>query len=116
MTYRPNGRRWSQRQIVAGIVLVILVATLLPSRTDVRRPFAFCLTCDFRWLADAVFNVALFLPFGLAAGWRAKSPWKVALAGALLSTAIELLQIVRIHGHAPDMRPLAGPASPSSFS
>jgi hypothetical protein len=103
LTYRPTGWRPSQRQIVAAIVVVILGATLLPSRTDVRRPFAFCLMCDFRWLADAVLNVALFLPLGLVAGWRAKSPWKVALAGALFSTAIELLQIA-VPGRDPELR------------
>ena len=110
MTYRPNRRRWSQRQIVAGIVLVILIATLLPSRTDVRHAFAFCLTCDFRWLADAVLNVALFLPLGLAAGWHAKSPWKVALAGTLLSTAIELLQI-SVPGRDPELRDILSNAA-----
>jgi len=110
LTDRPNGWRPSQRQIVAGIVLVILIATLLPSRTDVRRPFAFCLTCDFRWLADALLNVALFLPLGLAAGWRAKSPWKVALAGTVLSTAIELLQI-GVPGRDPELRDILSNAA-----
>lgn len=85
------------------MVLAIVVGTLLPSRSGSLRPFSFCLTCDFRWLADLVANVGLFVPFGLAAGWRAKSPWRVVLAGALLSTTVELLQMV-IPGRDPSLR------------
>jgi len=92
-----------QRGIVGTIVLAILVATLVPSRSGELRPFSYCFACDFRWLADAVLNVALFLPFGFAAAWHAKSFWKVVLAGALLSTAIELLQLV-VPGRDPELR------------
>ena len=92
-----------QRIIVGTVVLAILAATLVPAGTGLLRPFSFCLTCDFRWLADAVLNVGLFLPFGTAAAWHAKSFWKVAVAGALLSTAIELLQLV-VPGRDPELR------------
>jgi len=84
-------------------VLAIVVGTLLPSRSQPLRSFSFCLTCDFRWLADGVANVGLFLPFGLAAGWRARSSWRVVLAGGLLSTTIELLQMA-IPGRDPSLR------------
>jgi hypothetical protein len=103
LTYGTNRLRQNQRLIVGTIVVAILAATLLPSRTEQLRPFSFCLTCDFRWLADAVLNVGLFLPFGLAAGSRAKTSWKVALVGALLSTTIELLQMV-VPGRDPELR------------
>jgi hypothetical protein len=84
-------------------VLAILAATLVPAKSGELRPFSYCFACDFRWLADAVLNVALFLPFGFAAAWHAKSFWKVVLAGALLSTAIELLQLF-VPGRDPELR------------
>jgi hypothetical protein len=103
LTHGTSRSGFKQRLIVGMIVLAILAATLVATRTSLLRPFSFCLACDFRWLADAVLNVALFLPFGVAAAWRAKSFWKVAVAGALLSTAIELLQMV-VPGRDPELR------------
>jgi VanZ like protein len=50
-----------------------------------------------------VLNVGLFLPFGAAAGWRGKWPWRVVLFGALLSTTIELVQTV-VPGRDPELR------------
>ena len=105
-TKRPRSK---QRLIVGGIVLAIAVGTLWPSRHGLLRPFSFCLTCDFRWLADAVLNVGLFVPFGIAAGWRARSLWRVVLAGALFSTTIELLQI-GIPGRDPALRDIVSNA------
>lgn len=103
MTHGTNRLGSKHRVIVGTIVLAILAATLVPSRTGVLRPFSFCLACDFRWLADGVLNVGLFLPLGLALGWRARSFWKVVAAGALLSTAIELFQLV-VPGRDPELR------------
>jgi hypothetical protein len=99
-TKRPGSK---QQLIVGGIALAIAIGTLFPSRNGLLRPFSFCFACDFRWLADAVLNVGLFVPFGIAAGWRAKSLWRVVLAGALFSTIIELLQMV-IPGRDPELR------------
>jgi hypothetical protein len=103
LTHGTNRLRAKQRVIVGTVVLAILAATLVPTRAGQLRPFSFCLACDFRWLADAVLNLGLFLPFGMAAAWHAKSFWKVAVAGALLSTAIELLQLV-VPGRDPELR------------
>jgi len=103
LTYDTTRQRGRHRAIVGAIVLAILAATLVPSRSGILRPFSPCLTCDFRWLADGVLNVALFVPLGLAAGWRATSFWRVAVAGALLSTAIEVLQMM-VPGRDPSLR------------
>ena len=69
------------------------MATLTPDASFLTaRPTRWCLTCSPTWLADAISNVALFLPLGLslrAAGIRTR--YAVAL-GMLMSLAIELLQ------------------------
>lgn len=84
-------------------MLAILAATLVPAKSGELRPFSYCLACDFRWLADAVLNIALFLPLGFAAAWGGRSFWKVSLAGALFSTLIELMQMV-VPGRDPALR------------
>lgn len=110
LNYATKNPRQAQTLVVGSIVFVILAVTLLPSGSEPRRPFSFCLTCDFRWLTDTVLNVALFVPLGFAAGWRAKSPWKVAIAGALFSTAIELLQMA-VPGRDPALRDILSNAA-----
>jgi hypothetical protein len=98
------GRHGSRQATIVGtIVLAILAATLIPSRNGPLRPFSSCFVCDFRWLADGVLNVGLFLPLGMAIGWRGKSFWRATLAGAALSAAVELLQ-TRIPGRDPELR------------
>jgi hypothetical protein len=97
-------RDGSRRAAIVGtIVLAILALTVTPSRNGPLRPFSSCFLCDFRWLADGVLNVGLFLPLGMAIGWRGKSFWRATLAGAALSTAVELLQ-TRIPGRDPELR------------
>jgi hypothetical protein len=89
--------------IVGAIALAILAVTLLPYRNGALSPFSFCFTCDFRWLADAVLNIGLFLPLGMALARRGRSWWIATLAGAVFSTAIELLQMV-VPGRDPSLR------------
>jgi len=84
-------------------VLAILAATVLPSRNGPVRPFSSCFACDFRWLADGVLNVGLFLPLGMAIGWGGKSFWKATLTGAFLSMVVELVQ-TRLPGRDPELR------------
>ena len=103
MTQGTSRLRAKQRVIVGTVVLAIIAATLVPSRNGPLRPFSFCLICDFRWLADGVLNVGLFMPLGLAVGWHGRAFWKATLAGALLSTAIELMQMV-VPGRDPSIR------------
>jgi hypothetical protein len=103
LIYGAGRHRSRQATIVGTIVLAILAATLIPSRNGPLRPFSSCFVCDFRWLADGVLNVGLFLPLGMAITWRGKSFWRATLAGAVLSTAVELLQTL-IPGRDPELR------------
>ena len=52
-------------------MVVIITATLLPFNPIVSSqiPPQWCLKCGGLWLTDAVSNVLLFVPFGLAAAW-----------------------------------------------
>jgi hypothetical protein len=75
-----------------GVVAVILAATLWPDRAAVARLPIACLYCSQRASADAIANVILFLPLGLALAWARptlRSAWRVGLA---LSLGIEFLQ------------------------
>ncbi len=82
----------SQKIVAAAILLVILVITLSPSGTGPPSQFSFELGAGPRWLADGILNLCLFVPFGLALGWNARSPAKAVFWGLLLSTLVELAQ------------------------
>jgi len=83
----------SQKIAVTAILLVILAITLSPSGTGPPLQFSFELGAGHRWLADGILNLCLFVPFGLALGWNARSPAKAVLCGLLLSTTVELAQM-----------------------
>lgn len=75
-----------------AMVVVILIATVTPSRIGPEQPFSSCVLCGFDALADAVRNVILFVPLGLALGLATgeiKRPFVFALA---FSACIELSQ------------------------
>lgn len=91
-----------RRVVVAAITVVILAVTLTPPGGGVRQEFSFCVACGRRWLSDGLLNIALFVPLGIAAGWNARSFWRVALASALLSTLIELIQLA-VPGRDPEL-------------
>lgn len=87
-----------RRHHFAGLLLLaaialILLATLRPV-VGVQEGFLFaCVICGSRGLADAVLNVALFLPLGAALalyGWRLS---RACLAALLLTAAIEFAQL-----------------------
>ena len=88
MLNRPRFRRLA----AAAAVLLILGLTLLPSGDGAPPPFAFHLDFEHRWLSAAILNVWLFIPLGLALGWKSRSPVFAIAGGLLLSTAIELTQ------------------------
>lgn len=103
---RPPGCRWKPGRLasrpfmrsrtlpialLALAVLAVLVATLSPGVADTAPPG--CPLCVDNLVADALTNVILFLPVGIAAkllGWR----WRhLLIAGACLSAGIEFLQV-----------------------
>lgn len=62
------------------------------------QPFSTCILCGEHGGSDAVGNVILFLPFGLALGALTRRLWATALTGLLFSAAIEVTQTLAIHG------------------
>jgi VanZ family protein len=82
-----------QEIAVAAILVVILVITLKPAGNGPLLQFSFELGVGRRWLADGILNLCLFVPFGLALGWNARSPAKAIFCGLLLSTTVELAQM-----------------------
>jgi VanZ like family len=96
MTVRPPPN-WVP---VAIALALIALATLLPTAGPgaVRGPWLWCVPCGDYGMADAVANVALFVPLGWALA-RAGVPPAAGIALALLTTiAIESLQYAFIPG------------------
>ncbi|MBC7788377.1 MAG: VanZ family protein [Anaerolineae bacterium] len=84
----------TRREIaVAAILLVILVITLTPAANGPPLQFSFELGVGRHWLADAILNLCMFVPLGLALAWNSRSPAKAVFCGLLLSTTVELAQM-----------------------
>ena len=83
----------SRRRIVVALLVAVAAATLV-STGGTTRPFNVCITCGFRWLADWIANVAMFVPLGCAMNWKRRHIARTALFTAGFSTAIEFLQTV----------------------
>ena len=80
------------RAAVAVSLLAILVATLTPIG-GAPQPISLCLLCGDRGVADALRNVILFVPFGMAASRCGLRDARVMATAALLSLAVESAQI-----------------------
>jgi hypothetical protein len=98
-TLSPPGRR--PRVAPAAIALavaLVAVSTLVPAAGSATAHPWWCVGCGDTSVADAVRNVALFVPLGAAlraAGGR----WaRAAAAAAACSVAVELLQAAGIPG------------------
>ncbi len=78
--------------LLALALLAIGFLTLVPTGNGTRTTF--CVICGPHAGADAVFNVALFLPIGAGLALMG-TPWRIALAiGVGVSFVVELLQVV----------------------
>ena len=75
-------------------VLAILLVTLIPSGSGPPLPFSYDLGVGRRWLADGILNLFLFVPLGLTVGWNSRSTWIAVICGLILSTAIEMAQML----------------------
>lgn len=100
MSSEPRrGRSW----ILPGLAcLVISILTLTPSGSEGGSGFSGCLICGDRGAADAILNVGLFIPLGVAllfGGWTATATLVFAL---IFTGSIELLQ-TRIPGRYPGL-------------
>ena len=73
------------------VLLLILAGTLTPTSDQVSDPGA-CIVCSDRGSADAILNVVLFIPFGIAIAMLVQ-PVRAFVIGSLLSFAIEVAQL-----------------------
>jgi VanZ family protein len=86
--------RVAGRVLALASLLAVALATLTPSGEPLDQWTFWCLLCGDKGIADTLSNVLLLAPFGAALallGWRAR---RACLAGALVSAAIELAQLV----------------------
>ncbi|HET8654385.1 MAG TPA: VanZ family protein [Longimicrobiaceae bacterium] len=88
---------------LAASTLVILVATLTPTRPMPGPPLEGCWVCGAKGLADVIANVLLFTPLGAALFLRTRRVGWSLLFGALLSAGVELTQY-----HVPGRDPSLG--------
>ena len=93
MTDKGQLARWGLRAIVG----VILVATLAPAGATATSPFG-CVLCGEFGLADAIKNVILFMPLGIALTLHGMPNGRAIMIGVLLSAGIEALQVSVIPG------------------
>jgi len=84
---------WRHAALVASL-LVIAALTLYPSSESKLPPLLTCLFCGARGVADFIRNILLFVPFGLSLGLLGSRPRRIFLTGFVLSTAIEVAQLL----------------------
>lgn len=82
------------RGLLALVAAVILGATLLPVSGADPTPLSNCLICGGRGVADAILNVLLFFPLGVAITLLGVSWPYAALASFLFSSVIEVMQVL----------------------
>ena len=75
-------------------VAAVLAATLYPSDQEGADGWDGCVLCGERGLADALLNVALFAPLGVALARLRVPAWAAAGIAALLSAGVEAAQLV----------------------
>ena len=86
---------------IVGAMLFILGATLIPMDAGSETDFIACIVCGSRGTADALVNVILFAPLGLALALTGRTGIRWIGYAALLSATIEFAQLV-IPGRDPE--------------
>ncbi len=95
--------RWVRAAAVAVSAAAILAATTFPTSDLEPGSARFCLLCGDRGLADALLNIALFMPLGAALA-LARAPKRLALLTSLaFSALIETAQLFVISGRDPSV-------------
>ena len=77
----------------AIMAALILIATLTPSPGTPTTPNIWCIACDELGALDVVANTVMFLPLGLTLALATGRRWATVVACAVLTLAIELLQV-----------------------
>jgi hypothetical protein len=83
--------------------ILTLTLTPIPEWQESSKYFGLCLLCNPGAVPDAIKNTLLFLPLGIALAFRSHRALPSVLFGALLSSAIEILQFV-IPGRYPNLQ------------
>ena len=78
---------------VGAVLALTTLPVVLPAGSEQETTFG-CLFCGSRGVADALLNVALYVPVGIAMGMAGVRLTTALLLGALLSSSLELLQLV----------------------
>lgn len=82
------------RRVGAALIgLAILAVTVVPRGSLPPQAWTLCLICGDRGLADALLNLVLFLPLGVALGALPGARYRAVLIAALFSGSIEVAQI-----------------------
>jgi hypothetical protein len=100
---RSSGRQRAARWGFAAALVVILGLTLTPASEGAPRACFTCMFADDGGLADAIANVMLFVPLGIALALNDQRGWRPIAFGGLLSLAIEMTQNF-IPGRDPSLR------------
>ncbi len=88
-----------RKSLVVAIALgLIAIATLTPLGGDHARRLSLCVGCGDFALADALVNIALFVPLGCAVAFRGLRRDRALAWIALTSITVETLQYVIVRG------------------
>ncbi len=104
MESKQRAIRWAARAVAAGVALATTVPLPRQAEAAARTPF-WCLVCGDLGLVDALLNLGLFVPLGIALGIGGRPPGHAALVGGGLSLAIELVQLL-VPGRDPSLSDL----------
>lgn len=86
----PGPWRWGA---LAATLAPILVLTLVPGPSTAAEPISiWCVVCGWRGTSDAILNIALFVPFGLALGALGRTARTALIVGLTVSLGIEVTQ------------------------
>ncbi len=89
---RMNRKRFGA--LIVGIALAgVLLATLVPGGSHGTNAFG-CVFCGEHALADLLANVVLFAPVGIGIALLGAGLGRAVLAGLVLSTSVEFIQVV----------------------
>ena len=81
-----------QRLACLAVIAAVLVAVLVPQPSE-GAAVSFCVACGERGVADALRNLLLFVPMGMAAAGWFRSPVPAVAACAAVSLGVEVAQL-----------------------
>jgi len=89
-----RGRTGWSTGVLIGALLAIAIATLAPGDPEGTTGGFACVFCGDRALADFLINVILYMPLGVGLAMSGVRLSRIVLAGVLLSSSIEAVQVI----------------------